>query len=334
MEKITVGIDLATLTRREFLGTAARAGAVAAAASVVPLGAALAQTKLNVGTMRIGDLSPFFLAMDRAFFKDAGLDVNVASMVGGAAIAPALASGSLNIGWSNVVTIYQGHLQGFDYKFIANGAINKRGTNDVFAMQVAVDSPIKTAKDLEGKTCASNTLRNIIHVSGLHWIDANGGDSSKVKWIELPFPQMEPALVNKQIDGFVAVEPFVTVPARINKKTKILGYPLGGIAPRLLIASYFGSEAWIDKNADAVKAFVTALNRGIDAHNANPDDAKTTIAKHTGLKPEFLKDMVLPAFEKKILDGDLQPMIDVSLQYKLIEKKFAPREVVSKHAPA
>jgi hypothetical protein len=84
-----------------------------------------------------------------------------------------------------------------------------------------------------------------IHVSGLHWIDSNGGDSSKVKWIELPFPQMEPAMVNKQIDAFVAVEPFVTVPSKVNKKTKVLGYPLVGIAPRLLIASYFCSEACV-----------------------------------------------------------------------------------------
>ncbi|MBI2153933.1 MAG: ABC transporter substrate-binding protein [Candidatus Rokubacteria bacterium] len=329
MEKITVGIDLATLTRREFLGRATQGAVVAAAAAVLPWDRALAQTKLNVGTMKIGDLSPFFLALERAFFKEAGLDINVAAMVGGAAVAPALASGALNIGWSNVVSIYQGHLQGFDYRFIANGAINKRGTNDVFGFQVAVDSPIRSAKDLEGKTLASNTLRNIIHVAGMHWIDSNGGDSSKVKWIELPFPQMEPALVNKQIDAFVAVEPFVTVPSKVNKKTKVLGYPLGGIAPRLLIAAYFASEAWIQKNGDTVKAFVAALNRGIDAHNASPEEAKATIAKHTGLKPELLKEMVLPAFERKILESDLQPMLDVAFQYKLIEKKFAPRQVIS-----
>ncbi len=334
MEKITVGIDLATLTRREFLGTATTAAIATAGAAVLPWDRALAQTKLNVGTMKIGDLSPFFLALERAFFKEAGLDINVAAMVGGAAVAPALASGALNIGWSNVVSIYQGFLQGFDYRFIANGAINKRGTNDVFGFQVAIDSPIKSAKDLEGATCASNTLRNIIHVSGLHWIDRNGGDSSKVKWIELPFPQMEPALVNKQIDAFVAVEPFVTVPSKVNKKTKVLGYPLGGIAPRLLIAAYFASEAWIQKNRDETKAFITALNRGIDAHNANPEEAKVTLAKYTGLKPELLKEMVLPAFEKQIVPSDLQPMMDVSLQYKLIERKFPARQVISSLALA
>jgi NitT/TauT family transport system substrate-binding protein len=140
---------------------------------------------------------------------------------------------------------------------------------------------------------------------------------------------MEPALVNKQIDAFVAVEPFVTIPSKVNKKTKVLGYPLGGIAPRLLIAAYFASEAWIQKNQDVVKAFMTALNRGIDAHNAGPEEAKGTLAKHTGLKPELLKEMVIPAFEKQILPSDLQPMMDVSLQYKLIDRKFPPRQVIS-----
>jgi len=334
MKKITVGIDLATLSRREFLGTALKGGIVATGAMMLPWDLALAQTKINIGTMKIGDLSPFFQAVERGFFKDSGLDVNVTAMVGGAAIAPALASGSLNVGWSNVVSIYQGHLEGFDYRFIANGAVNKRATNDVFGVQVAADSPIKSAKDLNGKTIASNTLRNIIHVAGQHWIDNNGGDSSKVKWVEIPFPQMEPALVQKRIDAFVAVEPFVTVPSRVNKRTRVLGYPLGGIAPRLLIASYFCSEAWIQKNEDTVKAFITAINRGIDSHNANPEAAKATIAKHTGLKPDFLKVMALPAFERRILESDLQPMMDVAFHYKLIGRKFPPRELISKLAPA
>jgi NitT/TauT family transport system substrate-binding protein len=334
MKKITVGIDVRALTRREFLGGALKGGAAAAGVLLLPRDLAWADTKLQIGTMKIGDLSPFFIAQERGFFKDAGLDINATAMVGGAMIGPALASGALNIGWSNIVSVYQGYLEGFDYRFIANGAINKRGTNDVFGFQVATDSPIKSAKDLAGKTIATNTLSNIVQASGQHWLDHNGGDSSKVKWVEVPFPQMEPALVQKHIDAFVAVEPFVTVPSEINKKTKVLGYPLGGIAPRLLIASYFSSEAWIQKNADAVKMFITALGRGIDAHNANPEEAKAIIAKNTGLKPEFLQLMALPAFEKRILESDLQPIMDVAVKYKLIGKKFPPRDVISKLALA
>ena len=330
MRKISVGIDFNALTRRQFLKVAGGLAAAGGAALPFP---ATAQSKLNVGYMKIGDLSPFFLAMEKEFFKGAGLDINLASMVGGAAIMPALASGSINIGWSNVISIYQGHLQGFDFRFVANGAINKRGTNDVFGVCVAPDSAIKSGKDLEGTTVAVNTLRHIMHGATAHWIDSNGGDSSKVKWVEVPFPQMAPALVNKQVDAYGAVEPFITVPV-LNKQARLLGRQLGAMAPRLIIASYFGSDAWIAKNVAVVKGFVAALNRGIDAHNANPDEAKAVLAKHTGLKPELFKDMPLPAFEKKIIESDFQPMLDVALRYKFVERKFPIPEVISQYVRA
>jgi NitT/TauT family transport system substrate-binding protein len=326
MKKLTLGIDFRALNRRQFLKVGA-AGLAAAGGASLPVPAA-AQSKLNVGYMKIGDLSPFFLAMDKAFFKDAGLDINLASMVGGAAIMPALASGAINIGWSNVISVYQGHLQGLDYRLVANGAINKRGTNDVFGICVAPDSPVKSAKDLSGKTVAVNTLRNIMHGATAHWIDSNGGDSASVKWVEVPFPQMALALVNKQVDAYGGVEPFITVPVQ-QKQARLLGRQLGAISPRLLIASYFGSEAWINKNGALVKGFLAALNRGIDAHNANLDEAKATLAKHTGLKPDLFKDMPLPAFEKQLLESDLQPMQEVALRYKFIDRKFPLAEVIS-----
>ena len=327
MPRVNVGIDLRALGRRRFLKIAG----ITAAGAALPLRAAGAQSKLNVGYMKIGDLSPLFLAIEKAFFKDAGLEINLASMVGGAAIMPALASGSINIGWSNVISIYQGHLQGFDFRFVANGAINKRDTNDVFGICVTPDSPIKYAKDLAGKTVAVNTLRNIMHAATAHWVDSNGGESAKVKWVEIPFPQMALALANKQVDAYGAVEPFITVPV-LNKQARLLGRQLGAMAERLIIASYFGSEAWIAKNAAVVKSFVAALNRGIDAHNTNPDEAKAVLARHTGLKAELFKDMPLPAFEKTILESDFQPMLDVALRYKFIERKFPISEVISRHS--
>ena len=79
--KLTVGIDLGTLTRREFVGTLVKGGIVAAGSALLPRRHALAQAKLNVGTMRIGDLSPFFIGVDRGFFKDAGLEINTTAMV-------------------------------------------------------------------------------------------------------------------------------------------------------------------------------------------------------------------------------------------------------------
>ncbi|HTM07467.1 MAG TPA: ABC transporter substrate-binding protein [Verrucomicrobiae bacterium] len=330
MQKLTVGIDVRPLTRRQFLGGAA----LGAAALVLPWEALAAEPRLEVGTMKIGDLAPFFIAQEKGFFKDAALDVNAVAMVGGAAIAPALASGALNVGWSNVVSIFQGHQEGFDYRFISNCALAKRGTNETFGVGVAADSPIRSAKELGGKTIATNTVGNITQAIGQHWIDHNGGDSSRVKWVEIPFPNMEAAVVQKHIDAFVAVEPWVTVPSEVHKKTRVLGRAAGGIAPRFTIASFFSSDAWIQKNDAAVKAFVAALHRGIDAYNADPEQAKTAVAKNTGLSPDVVKIVPLPAFEKKLPESDLEPIMDLALRYKLIGKKFPPRDVIAKIAMA
>src|ERR1700675_3487926 len=184
MTRISVGIDL-VLSRRQLLRGAAGAGA----AAVLPWERALAQTKINFRYMKLGDLSTIFMATEKGFFKEAGLEITLASMVGGAAIQPALASGAISIGWTNVVSMCQGHVQGLDFRFVANGAIVKRGTHDFSGLMVGVDSPIKTGKDLEGKIMGINTLGNITQATAMAWVDKHGGDSSKLKWVEMPMPQ-------------------------------------------------------------------------------------------------------------------------------------------------
>ena len=69
MKKITVGIDLKTLSRREFLGTVLKGGIATTGVLMLPWDLALAQTKLQVGTMKIGDLSPFFIAQEKGVFR-------------------------------------------------------------------------------------------------------------------------------------------------------------------------------------------------------------------------------------------------------------------------
>src|SRR3990172_5731196 len=175
------------VTRRRFLKSGV---AVAAGIAGLPLlgKGVSAQMKGKVGYMKIVDNASLFVAQEKGFFRREGIELEMVPMVGGAAISPAVASGDLQVGWNNVVSMYQAHVEGFDFKFITGGATNVRGANDTHAIQVLRDSPIRTAKDLEGKTVATNTLNNIVHLMAMAWIDQNGGDPSKVKFVELPFP--------------------------------------------------------------------------------------------------------------------------------------------------
>lgn len=290
-----------------------------------------APVRLKMGHMKIAEMSPLFLGVDKGFFKAEGLELDLTPMVGGAAVAPALASGALHIGTGlNPVTAAVAHTKGFDFKFIAPVALYKAKTNDVFGIQVLRDSPIRTAKDLEGKVIASNTLQNTVHLATLFWIDKHGGDSSKVKVVEMPFPAMEGALRERKIDAFTASEPFITVPTA--RTTRVLGYPLGEIAPRLLAGAYFTSSEYIEKNPEKVRALIRGFQKGVDYHNANLEEARATIAKWTGLDPALVAKINMPAFEKEIVLSDIQPWIDLAYKYRFIDRLFKAEELIGKLA--
>jgi NitT/TauT family transport system substrate-binding protein len=287
-----------------------------------------AQTKAKLGYMKIVDNAAMFVAMDKGFFKTEGLQLETVPLAGGAPIINGVTSGDLQFGWSNVISLYQAHVEGFDFKLVAGGATNVKTKNESHAIQVAKNSPIKTAKDLEGKTVAANTLNNIVHLMAMAWIDKNGGSSSKVKFVELPFPQMEAALSAGKVDAISVHEPFAT--AAIEKgNVRLLAQPWGDVLPKFLIASWFASEKWIAKNRGTAQAFVRAIDRGIDAIQADPQGSRAAMVKWAGLSPELAGKIGLPVFEKGISEKDIQTTIDLTRKYKLISKDIKASNVVS-----
>jgi NitT/TauT family transport system substrate-binding protein len=282
--------------------------------------------------MKIVDNAPMFVAMERGFFKAAGLELETLPMAGGAVIVQGVTSGDLQIGWTNVISLYQAHVEGFDFKFIAGGATNVKGTNDTHALLVAKSSPINSAKDLEGKTVAVNTLNNIVHLMAMAWLDKNGASSAKVKFVEIPFPQMEAALLAGKIDAASAHEPFPSA-ALAKGVVRVLANPWSGVIGKFLIASWFASEKWLQKNKQTAQAFIAALNRGIDAVGADPKGSRDAIAKWTGLKPDLAGKIPLPVFERGVSEKDLQVTIDLTQKYKLIPRAFKARDVISDLAP-
>jgi len=291
-----------------------------------------AQAKGKLGYMKIVDNAAMFVAMEKGFFKAEGLELETVPMAGGAVIVQGVTSGDLQFGWTNVISLYQAYVEGFDFKLIAGGATNVRGSNETHAIVVGKDSSIKSAKDLEGKTVAVNTLNNIVHLMAMAWVDKNGGTSSKIKFVEIPFPQMEPALVAGKVDAISVQEPFAAVAAR-KPETRVLSNPWGDVTAKFLIASWFASEKWIQKNKSTAQAFVRAINRGIDAIHADKEGARAAMIKWAGLNPDMVGKIGLPLFEKAVNEKDVQATIDLTIKYKFITRALKAREVISDIAP-
>jgi NitT/TauT family transport system substrate-binding protein len=316
------------ITRRSFVTK------VSVGIAGLPLmnGLSSAQTKGKLGYMKIVDNAAMFMAMEKGFFKSEGLELETVPMAGGAVIVQGVTSGDLQFGWTNVISLYQANVEGFDFRLVAGGATNVRAKNETHAIQVLKSSPIKSAKELEGKTIAVNTLNNIVHLMAMAWLDKNGASSAKVKFVELPFPQMLAALSGGRVDAISVHEPFAT--AAVEKgEARVLAHPWGDVLPKFLIASWFASEKWIAKNKNMSQAFVRAINRGIDAIHADPEGSRAAMVKWAGLSAELAGKIGLPVFEKAISEKDLQATIDLTQKYKLIPRPLTAREVISQLAP-
>src|SRR5947207_13013049 len=121
--------------------------------------------------MKIVDNAAMFVAMEKGFFKAEGLELETVPMAGGAVIVQGVTSGDLQFGWTNVISLYQAVVEGFDFKLIAGGATNVKGSNETHAVEVLKDSQIKHPKELEDKTVSVNTLIHIIMMMTLDRAD-------------------------------------------------------------------------------------------------------------------------------------------------------------------
>jgi len=295
-------------------------------------GVSWSQVRAKLGYTRILDNAAMFVAAEKGFFKAEGLELQTVPMARRSSIGQGVASGDLQIGWSNVISIYQAHVEGFDFKLVSGGAANVKGANETHAIIVSKASPIIRAKDLEGKVVAVNGLHNIVHLMALAWMDRSGADSSKVKFVEMPFGQMEAALVAGRVEAASIHEPFAT--AAVEKgSARVLANPWGDVVPKFLIASWFASNKWIQKNRDVVEGFVRAINRGVDVIRADPEETRHLMGKWVGLSTDMAGKIGWPLFEKGIAEQDLQMTIDLTLRYTMITRSFKASHVISELAP-
>src|SRR6202008_2500594 len=136
-----------TLTPRSSLLLLAGALALAAPLSVP----AQAQTKLKMvlNWKYQGPQGWFFLAEDRGYFKAEGLDITIDQGDGSATPIPRVASGTYDIGFGDINALIEFGARKPEEAPIAVYVMYNRPP---FTIAVKADSPIKTAKDLEGKT--------------------------------------------------------------------------------------------------------------------------------------------------------------------------------------
>lgn len=302
--------------------TRARATALlfaSAAATAAGRIAAQAPAVLQVGCgSREADAEVYF-ADGNAFFRKVGLSVDIQQFAAGNLMAAAIASGHLDIADSNLLTIAGAHLRGLPFVYIAPGSVvaeTPGATIRPAMIVVAPNSPIRAAKDLNGKVVSGISIGSVDQVEMLSWIDANGGDYASVKFVEVPVPEMPAALAQGRIDATVLNDPDLT--AALNAKSvRPIGDATQGINPKPYVGNgWFANVDWIGKNADAVRRFQAAMSDAADWANANPDKAAVILARVTKIQ----EPRIHVQFARRLDPAAMRPLLDAAYKYKIFPR--------------
>jgi NitT/TauT family transport system substrate-binding protein len=291
--------------------------AAARAQSTAPL------ATIKVGVIPVDSASEAFYAVDMGFFKKQGLDVELQIMQNGAAIAAAVAGGSLDIGFADLISIASAHARGLPFVYLAPTLLNTYAA-PTLAVMVNGTGPIREAKDLNNKTITVNGINNITMVPIEAWIDKSGGDSKTIKWLELPIPAANDAVASGKVDAAILGEPFVTFGG--DRGLRALVADKNAIASRYALAGFMTTKDWAAKNPQLAAKFIAAIKETAQWANTNRAASSPILAKYTKIPVAVVERMRRGDFAETLLASDFQPVIDAAAKYGVLPKSFPAAE--------
>lgn len=282
-----------------------------------PSTAAQAPVNITVGAVPIVDVAPLYLGVEKGFFAHEHLNVTIKLAQGGAVIIPALVAGDYQFGFTNTVSLILGVANGLPLRVVSAGEQDgSNPKNDTWAILVKSGSPIAQCKDLEGKTIAINTLKNIGEVTVKASCDKPGVDVTKFKLVEMNFPDQLPALLKGQIDAMWTTEPFATQAKQGG--ASVFSYNVVEVEPHLAFGVYFTSASYRSQNGGIVQRFTAAMNNALDYATAHPADARAAVGTYTTVAAPILQQMVLPSWSHTLDTASIDRMAGRMVKYGLI----------------
>ena len=276
-------------------------------------------TKVSVGVIPIVDCAPIYLGDKQGFFKDEGLQLDIQTATGGAAIVPGIVSGSFDFAFSNLISVMVAKDKGLNLKFVANGASTTGEIGkDIGGVVVPAGSSIQSAKDLAGKTVSVNNLSNIGDTTIKSVIEKDGGDPSSVKFVEVAFPDAPAALANKQVEAAWILEPFLS--KAVAEGGKVVSWNFVEMHPELDIAGYFTKAETIQGKAELTQKFTRAMNKSLEYAQANPQEVRDIVGSYTKIDDAARAAIVLPRYRVEFNQDAFKTLGDAAAKYGTLTK--------------
>jgi NitT/TauT family transport system substrate-binding protein len=255
--------------------------------------------------------------IERGTFAEHGLQVELETTQGGAATIPALLSGEVDVGGSNVVSLLLAASKGLPVRAIAGGTTARATGEEDFGALLGAPGT-ERIRDLEGGTVAVNTLNNVSEVAVKASLEQRGVDPDAVEFAEVPFGGMAAALKEGGADGALVIEPFATQGEQAG--LEVLGHPYVDTESGMQVGAYAVAARLAEAEPEAVEGFRAAVVETAQAVTADEDAFRAFLAEREDVPPELAGEIVLPRWTGELDRDSVEHTARLMRRYGLVER--------------
>lgn len=256
-------IRLGAIARRAVLG------ALIAVPALVTTELAAAADTIKVGALRFTSHAASFIAYERGYFKDAGLDVEFEFFQAAQPMAVAIASGDIDYG---ITSITGGLINLADkgaIKVIGGALHEEKGIDGsaIIVSDAAFKDGVTSSDKLKGRSFAITQAGSSFHYMAARIAEKEGFAISDLKLTPLQkVPNIIGALKSGQVDAW-AIVPHIAKALAGGGAVHIIGW-VNDYAPDYQVTTVFTSADTAAGKRDQTERFLAAFARGAADFNA------------------------------------------------------------------
>jgi NitT/TauT family transport system substrate-binding protein len=221
---------------------------------------------------------PVYVAQEKGFFKDEGVDVVFVMFNAGSTNLAALVGGDIQIMGSAFVETLAGRAAGVDVK-------NFWGISNIMPFQLYSQPEFKSMKQAKGKRFAISRFGSLTDFLTRATLRHFGVDEKDVTILQIgSTPARFAALTAKGVDASIVWFP-VTEIAKSQGYNKLLD--LKEVFPEWPYETFAARESWLRKEKDQATKFLRGFQKGVKYTRENKDDAVRILRKYVKMDPAY-----------------------------------------------
>jgi NitT/TauT family transport system substrate-binding protein len=281
---------------------------------------------IKVGYIPILGFAPYFVAQEKGYFEEQGLNVEMELFRSGDPMIAPLSQGQLDVGGGETgPALFNAINLGLDVKVVGALAAQPEGYGAVPLLvrsELFDSGEVTSPADLAGRKVAVNIERGTAEYLLASALAQGGLTLDDIELVSIPFPEMQAALANEAVDAAILPHPLAGRAlgegdaSILLNGDKIADNPQNGVI-------YFGQRLLQPENRETAVAFLVAYLRAArelqgDAFRSN-DELVNAIVEWTGVPEPAVRNGVAYYFDP---DGAINEASTADFQAYHVDKGY------------